>query len=117
MSDTWLSLRETPFDDEEFVTLWVLATTTYGVGDIVTTIALIYFSPTVTEGNVVVATAVGAFGQAGLVGLKLGAFLICLVVSVDAAHDGSRSWYYLPPVGLTLLGTTVTVYNIQLMLM
>lgn len=115
MTDMWYSLADTPFDDDEFVALWILATTTYGVGDIVTTIALIYFSPTVTEGNIVVATAVEAFGQAGLVGLKLGAFLVCLVVSVDAAHDGSKWWYYLPPVGLTLLGTVVTVYNIRLM--
>ena len=117
MTDEWTSLDDTQFDDDEFVGLWILATTTYGVGDVVTTIALIYFSPTVVEGNVIVATAVDAFGQAGLVGLKLGAFLVCLVVSVDAAHDGSTSWYYVPPVGLTLLGTVVTVYNIQLMLL
>lgn len=116
MTDRWLSLADTPFDRDEFVALWILATTTYGVGDTVTTIALIYFAPAVSEGNAVVAAAVDAFGQAGLVGLKLTAFFVCLVVSVDAAHDGSSRWYYLPPVVLTLLGTFVTVYNVRLLL-
>lgn len=116
MTDRWFSLSRTPFDDDEFVALWILATTAYGVGDTVTTIALIYFSPAVSEGNAVVAAAVDAFGQAGLVGLKLAAFFICLVVSVDAAHDGNSRWYYLPPVVLTLLGAFVTVYNIRLLL-
>ncbi|KTG10421.1 hypothetical protein AUR64_12720 [Haloprofundus marisrubri] len=111
-----LSLTETPFDEREFTNLWFLATLGYGVGDTVTTIALMSYSPTVIEGNPVLRWAVAQFGQSGLVGLKLVAFFACLALSIDAAQDGDKLWYYAPPIVLTLAGAFTTVYNVRLML-
>ncbi|WP_198665622.1 MULTISPECIES: hypothetical protein [Haloprofundus] len=111
-----LSLSETPFDEREFTNLWFLAALGYGVGDTVTTIALMGYSPTTVEGNPVLRWAVTEFGQSGLVGLKLVAFLACLALSLDAARDGDRLWYYAPPIALTLVGAFTTVYNVRLML-
>ncbi|MFC4356580.1 hypothetical protein ACFO0N_01305 [Halobium salinum] len=111
----WLSLRDTPYEEGEFTTLWTFALATYGVGDMVTTIALMEFVPRLTEGNPLVAAAVGAFGQSGLVGLKLAAFLFCLVVSLLAAQDGDRLLYYGPPAGLAVTGAFTTVYNLRLL--
>ncbi|QCJ48584.1 hypothetical protein FCF25_14385 [Haloprofundus sp. MHR1] len=74
------------------------------------------YSPTTVEGNPVLRWAVTEFGQSGLVGLKLVAFLACLALSLDAARDGDRLWYYAPPIALTLVGAFTTVYNVRLML-
>lgn len=81
-----LTLTGTPYEIREFSRLWTLAAATYGVGDIVTTVALLHFDQTVGEANVLLRTAVEAFGNAGLVGLKLAVFLACIGVSLDAAH-------------------------------
>jgi hypothetical protein len=112
----WLSLEGTPYEEEEFTTLWTLALATYGVGDMVTTIALMGYVPRVTEGNPLVDGAVAAFGQPGLIGIKLGAFLFCLGVSLVAAQDGDRLLYYGPPAGLAIVGAFTTVYNLRLLL-
>ena len=111
-----LSLDETPFEEREFTQLWLVATATYGVGDIVTTIAIIQFSERVAEGNALLASVVDAYGHAGLVGLKLAAFLVCIGVSLLGADDDDRLLYYLPPVLLTFVGSFFTVYNIRLLL-
>ncbi|MFC6725755.1 hypothetical protein ACFQE1_15550 [Halobium palmae] len=110
-----LTLEDTPYDGDEFTTLWTIAAATYGVGDVVTTIALVWFVPHVSEGNPLVAGVVDAFGQPGLIGLKLGAFLFCLLVSLLAAQDGDRLLYYGPPAGLSLVGAFTTVYNLRLL--
>jgi hypothetical protein len=112
----WLSLAGTPYEEEEFTVLWTLALATYGVGDMVTTIALIEYVPRVTEGNPLVDGAVAAFGQSGLIGLKLAAFLFCLGVSLLAAQDDDRLLYYGPPAGLAVVGAFTTVYNLRLLL-
>ncbi|WP_224336221.1 hypothetical protein [Haloprofundus halobius] len=111
-----LSLEGTPFDEREFSNLWFLAALGYGVGDTVTTIALMGYSQTVVEGNPVLRWTVAQFGQGGLVGLKLLAFFACLALSIDAARDGDKLWYYAPPVVLTFVGVFTTVYNVRLML-
>jgi len=113
---SWLRLAGTPFDEREFSRLWFVATATYGVGDVVTTIALIGFSEKVREANPLVRTAVETLGNAGLVGLKLAVFLIFIFVSVDAAQREDRIFYYLPPIVLTVMGTFTTVYNIRLLM-
>jgi branched-subunit amino acid permease len=82
----------------------------------VTTIALIHFSDTVNEANVLVRAAVETFGQAGLVGLKLAVLLTCLGISVSAANDEDAFSYYLPPLVLTVVGAFTTTYNVRLLL-
>lgn len=111
-----LSLTETSFGEREFTNLWFLAVLGYGVGDTVTTIALMSYSPTVIEGNPILRWAVTEFGQSGLVGLKLVAFFACLALSLDAAQAEDKLWYYAPPIVLTLAGAFTTVYNVRLML-
>ncbi len=99
----------------EFYTLWIAATTTYGVGDIVSTIAFLQYVPEVDEANLVVAAAIDTFGLAGLVGLKLAVYLVMLWISVHGARDGDGFLYYFPPVLLTLVGLFLTTTNVWLM--
>ncbi|SHH61758.1 hypothetical protein [Halobaculum gomorrense] len=110
------SLAETPFESGEFSRLWFLATVTYGVGDIVTTLALINYSERVSEANVLVATAVDWFGEFGLVGVKLAVFGACLAISLSSARAGDRFGYYIPPVVLSVLGAFTTALNLRLLI-
>lgn len=112
----WFSLDGTGVDRTEFTQLWTVAAATYGVGDVVTTIALLWYSETVVEANVLVRLATDAFGRSGLVGLKIAVFLVCIALSVDGARRGDRLLYYLPPVALALVGAFTTALNIRLMM-
>lgn len=100
---------------EEFYTLWIAATSTYGVGDIVSTIAFLTYVPAVEEANPVVALALDSFGLAGLVALKIAVYLVMLWISVLGARDGDGLLYYFPPVLLTLVGLYLTGSNVRLM--
>ena len=103
------------FDEREFRRLWLLAAATYGVGDIVTTIALVQFSTALQEGNSLLRLAFQQFGPAALVTLKLAILLACIAVSVDAARRDDRLLYYLPPALLAIVGAFTTVYNLRLL--
>jgi len=111
-----VSLEETPFDPAEFSWLWLLSAATYGVGDIVTTIALVRYSAAVAEGNALLRMAIEAFGLSGLVGLKLIAFLTCLAISLYGARDADSAIYYGPPAILALVGAFTTAFNLRLLL-
>lgn len=95
--------------------IWTLALVTYGVGDGLTTAALVWTSPLHGEANPVVAAAIDAFGGSGLVGVKLLAFGICLAISLWGSTDDDRFTFYLPPVTLTLVGTALTLFNLSLL--
>jgi hypothetical protein len=110
-----LSLDGTPYDPTEFSRLWTVATATYGVGDVVTTIALVQFSDAVGEANAVLRAAIDAFGPWGLVALKLAAFFTCLGISLVGARDGDPALYYGPPALLAVVGGFVTAYNLRLL--
>jgi len=114
--DEWLSLSETPFGTVEFSRFWFIATVSYGVGDIVTTLALINYSNTVNEANALIAAAVSGFGEVGLVAVKLAVFGICLVISLSSARAGDRFGYYLPPIVLAVVGAFTTALNIRLLI-
>ncbi|MFB6251665.1 MAG: hypothetical protein ABEI27_08280 [Halobellus sp.] len=116
LSETFHSLADTPFDATTFTWLWLLALATYGVGDVVTTIALIEYSPTVFEANLVIRASVDLFGTLGIVLLKYLAFGVAIGVSLLGAADADRFLYYLPPIALSLVGAFTTVYNVRLML-
>ncbi|WP_256290385.1 hypothetical protein [Halobellus inordinatus] len=103
-------------ESSNFVRLWVLALATYGVGDIVTTIAIIEHSPDLREANALVRLSVDAFGIYGLALLKYAVFGIILAISLVAAADGDEFFAYLPPVVLSLVGTFTMVYNVRLLI-
>jgi len=99
----------------EFYTLWIVATTTYGVGDVVSTIAFLTYVPEMEEANPIVAAAIDAFGFAGLVALKIAVYLIMVWISVLGARDDDALLYYFPPVLLTLVGLFLTANNVYAM--
>lgn len=112
-----LSLEPAPTTRREFVLLWIVATSGYGVGDVVTTIALVRYHPVVSEGNPLLARTMDAFGLAGLVGAKLLVFAVCFGLSFYAVRVWrDRFLYYLAPIVLLLFGVFFTVYNVRLML-
>lgn len=88
---------------------------TYGVGDIVSTIAFLEYVPTVEEANPVVALALDAVGLSGLVVLKIVVYLVMVWISVSGARDGDALLYYFPPVLLTVVGTYLTASNVRLL--
>jgi len=92
-----------------------VATTTYGVGDVVSTIAFLTYVPEMEEANPIVVAAIDAFGFAGLVALKIVVYLIMVWISVLGARDGDALLYYFPPVLLTLVGLFLTVNNVYAM--
>ncbi|MFC7142566.1 hypothetical protein ACFQMA_22360 [Halosimplex aquaticum] len=112
----WLTLDRTPFDEVSFSRVWLLALATYGVGDIVTTIALVYFSPLTTEANPVIRQAIMAFGGGGFLALKLLVIYACIGISLWAGvGDDDRLMFYAPPLLLTAVGTYTTVHNLGIL--
>nr|WP_303645270.1 hypothetical protein [Salinirubrum litoreum] len=110
-----LSLEATHLSPNRFYWAWIFATAGYGVGDTVTTVAIVWFVPWVAESNPVVAGGVATFGLAGLVAVKLGAMLACLAIAHHSALAGDRLLPYFLPVGLGLFGTLVTAWNLLLL--
>lgn len=105
------------FDVDAFQTTWLLALAAYGVGDVVTTIALVWFSPLHAEANPLLALAIERFGALGLVGLKLLAFYVALGASVWVGLDDEDPLsFYGPPLVLFGVGVVVTCYNLGLLL-
>jgi len=113
----WLTLEGTRFDEVSFSRVWLAALATYGVGDVVTTIAIVSFSDLHVEGNPVVPEAIAAFGGGGFLGLKLLVIYGCLGVSLRVGvGDDDRVLFYGPPLFLALVGAFTTVHNLGLLL-
>lgn len=100
----------------EFARLWTIALATYGVGDIVTTIALMEFENRVSEMNFLLESLVGSYGQVGLIGLKLAIFGIAIGVSVYGDRVDDWLLYYFPPAVLAIVGAFAMAFNIRLLL-
>lgn len=112
----WLTLEGSHFDPDTFSRSWLLAVGTYGVGDVVTTIAIVYFVPFYTEANPVVRFAIESFGGGGFLGLKLIVFYVCLGVALwGGVFDDDPLLFYGPPALLTLFGAVVTAMNLGLL--
>lgn len=111
---SWLTFDRVSFDEQSFVHVWLLALATYGVGDVVTTIGLVYFSPVHVEANPVIAEAIALFGGGGFLALKLLVFYFCLGISLSALADEDRLVFYGPPLALTVLGIAATAHNVLL---
>ncbi|MFB6070528.1 MAG: hypothetical protein ABEJ76_05835 [Halanaeroarchaeum sp.] len=115
-ANAWLSLEGVNTHPDEFYRLWFLATVTYGVGDTVTTVALVYYAPRIAEGNPLVAAAMGGLGLGGLIAVKWLAFAACIGISLLAIVEwDERQLYLLPPLTLTVVGVLVTGSNLWLL--
>lgn len=113
----WLTLENAPFPNESFSHAWLAAALTYGVGDVVTTIAIVYFVPLYTEANPVVRAAIQAFGGGGFLAVKLLVFYVCLGISVSWGRtDEDPLLFYGPPLVLTVVGLVTTAFNLHLLL-
>lgn len=110
----WFSLEDTHFegDEDRFRLVWLIAVATYGVGDIVTTTAVVFFDPGIQEANPLIREAAKSFGSLGVVPLKLAVFFGFIWVSVYFARNGDERLSYAPPAVLTLMGSLVTVHNL-----
>jgi hypothetical protein len=98
------------------VRVWTLAVVTYGVGDGLTTAAVVWSTPLLREANPIVNAAIDAFGASGLVGLKILALGTAFGFSVWGSTDDDQFMFYLPPVVLALVGTATTLANLSLLL-
>ena len=115
----WLNLEGSLAEDreQEFYWLWIFATLGYGVGDIVTSLAILGYNTPVNEGNPLVRWLYTQWGATGFVGGKLLVFGICFVISLYAL----RAWedrliYYFPPLALTVVGGLITGLNLHLLI-
>lgn len=112
----WYTLEHSPFDVDSLWTVWLVALATYGVGDVVTTIAIIWFLPLYTEANPLVQFAVETFGGGGFLALKLLVFYVVLGISLWAGvPERDRLMFYGPPLLLAVVGLLTTGHNLALM--
>jgi hypothetical protein len=101
-------------ESTELFVLWGVAAATYGVGDVLTTIVLVYAVPGLGEANPFVHWGLDTFGIPGLVALKLAVFGIGIYVSRLGITHRDRLMYYSPPVVMTCVGLAATVVNFRL---
>lgn len=114
--DNWWTFEGVSFSRTSFSWAWVAALAAYGVGDVVTTIALVWFSPLHVEANPVIAGAIGLFGGGGFLALKLLVFYDCIGISLwGGVLDDDPVLFYGPPAVLVLIGLVTTVHNIALL--
>lgn len=112
----WVTFENAPFSSDSFSNVWLAALATYGVGDVVTTIALIYFVPLTTEANPVIRVAIETFGGGGFLALKLLVFYGCIAISIWAGLlVKDRLMFYGPPLVLAVFGGVTTLFNLALM--
>lgn len=112
----WVTFENAPFGERRFSNVWLLALATYGVGDVVTTIAMLYFVPALTEANPVVRFAIDTFGVGGFLALKLLVMYACLGIAIWAGLQArDRLMFYGPPVVLAVFGAFATLFNLHLL--
>ncbi len=100
----------------EFYVLWGLALLTYGIGDIVTTLWVVYGDPTLGEANPLIRWLLQTLSVPGFVGVKLAVFVIGARISWTAVTRGSVIFYYAPPLGMIVFGLYATAVNLVLIL-
>lgn len=100
----------------ELYVLWGLAGLTYGGGDLLTTIIMVYAIPGLDEANPFVHWGISTFGVSGLVAMKLAVFAVGIYLShVGLAHR-DQLVYYTPPLAMICFGIFATVFNLRLIL-
>lgn len=111
------ALEDVSVSGAVFSRVWLLALAAYGVGDVVTTIALVWFSPLYVEANPVVGAAIAAFGGGGFLGLKLVVIYACVWISLRMGLlEDDPVMFYIPPVVLVVTGAATTGFNLALLL-
>lgn len=95
----------------EFYLLWLVATLSYGLGDILTT-SVVLVSARVSESNPFVAFLLEQFGFGGFLGAKLVIFGLLIVISVRGGIENERLSYYAPPVLAVVIGVGLTLSNL-----
>jgi len=114
--ENWFHFENSPFSEVSFSRVWFIAAATYGVGDIVTTIALVWFSELTTEANPFIREAIKAFGGGGFLALKLLVLYACIGISIWAGKgDNDPLMFYGPPVLLSLVGLYTTAHNLNIL--
>jgi len=88
---------------------WTIAVLTFGVVDVASTIYFVATTPAV-ESHPLVAAAIDATGLWILVPWKAAAFGLFYA----AYRIAPRSWAVGVPIGLALIGSVVSVWNLQL---
>jgi len=110
----WLGIGTVSLPNGLVVCVWLFALLAYGVGDTVTTVAVVA-SPLHAEANPVVAGAVAAFGTGGLLALKLAAFSVCSTLGLWGGLRNDPFLRYMPPAVLAAVGATTTAVNLALL--
>ncbi len=110
----WPTIGGITSPDGLVVCAWLLAVLAYGVGDAVTTVAVVA-SPLHAEANPVVARTMAAFGTEGLLALKLAAFSVCSALGFWGSIRDDLFLRYLPPAVLAVMGATTTAVNLVLL--
>lgn len=100
------------WSDRSFVILWLLALLTYGVGDLVTTVWGVVYTPGIGESNPIVAALLETYGGGGFIILKLLVFLLLVLLSVRGVEDGNRFNALWPPVLAIVVGVLLTGWNL-----
>lgn len=99
----------------EFVTAWLIALATYGVGDGATTLAVVA-SPHLFEANPVLAGVIAHGGGAGLLAVKAVSIGGCLALSLYfGLRDGDPIISYGVPALLAAVGVTTSLSNLALL--
>ena len=110
---SWFTFQGVPYAPERFTLAWVLALATYGVGDVVTTIWLVWFSPSHVEANPVIGSAISMFGGGGFVALKLLVFYAAIGISLwGGVQYRDRLLVYGPPIVLAVFGLVTSAINV-----
>jgi len=114
--ERWGTFNGLSFSSEAFFHAWIISMSAYGVGDIVTTIALVWFSPHHVEANPIIAAAIGLFGGGGFLALKL--LVIYALIGVSfffGAREDDPLLFYGPPAVLFVIGFLTTALNVALL--
>ncbi|MFB6360075.1 MAG: hypothetical protein ABEH59_02010 [Halobacteriales archaeon] len=98
----------------ELFLLWAMAAITYGGGDILTTLILVYAIQGLGEANPFIHWGLATFGPLGLLAAKLLVFGLGFAVSRRGLAQRDRLLYYVPPVLMILVGLAATAVNLRL---
>ncbi len=112
----FFTLDGTSLTPQRFYWAWIAATAAYGVGDTVTTLAMVFFVPGLREANPLVAGGLDLFGPIGLAAVKVPVLVVCLLISQHAARSGDRWDPYILPGIFAVFGTVLTAYNLSLLI-